>query len=62
VVDQTRTAALPEKGVILPIIEFDFDAAVERAAWIRPVPGGVGPMTVAMLMRNTLENYLRRMP
>jgi len=32
VVDQTRTATLPEKGVILPIIEFDFDAAVERAA------------------------------
>lgn len=32
-----------------------FDAAVERAGWITPVPGGVGPMTVATLMRNTLE-------
>ena len=32
-----------------------FDAARERAAWITPVPGGVGPMTVAMLMQNTLE-------
>jgi methylenetetrahydrofolate dehydrogenase (NADP+)/methenyltetrahydrofolate cyclohydrolase len=31
-----------------------FDAAAERAAWITPVPGGVGPMTVAMLMYNTL--------
>jgi len=31
-----------------------FSAAVERAAWITPVPGGVGPMTVAMLMHNTL--------
>ena len=30
------------------------EAARERAAWITPVPGGVGPMTVAMLMRNTL--------
>ena len=30
-------------------------AAAERAAWITPVPGGVGPMTVAMLMKNTLE-------
>ena len=32
-----------------------FAAARERAAWITPVPGGVGPMTVAMLMHNTLE-------
>ncbi|PJK06605.1 bifunctional methylenetetrahydrofolate dehydrogenase/methenyltetrahydrofolate cyclohydrolase FolD [Lysobacteraceae bacterium NML71-0210] len=32
-----------------------FDAALQRAGWITPVPGGVGPMTVATLMRNTLE-------
>ena len=32
-----------------------FEAALERAGWITPVPGGVGPMTVATLMRNTLE-------
>jgi methylenetetrahydrofolate dehydrogenase (NADP+)/methenyltetrahydrofolate cyclohydrolase len=32
-----------------------FDAARERAAWITPVPGGVGPMTVATLMQNTVE-------
>ena len=32
-----------------------FDAALERAGWITPVPGGVGPMTVATLMQNTLE-------
>ena len=32
-----------------------FEAARERAAWITPVPGGVGPMTVATLMQNTLE-------
>ncbi len=31
-----------------------FAAAAERAAWITPVPGGVGPMTVAMLLTNTL--------
>jgi methylenetetrahydrofolate dehydrogenase (NADP+)/methenyltetrahydrofolate cyclohydrolase len=31
-----------------------FDAARERAAWITPVPGGVGPMTVATLLQNTL--------
>ena len=35
--------------------DVDFAAAAERAAYITPVPGGVGPMTVAMLLRNTLE-------
>ncbi|MGV8921926.1 MAG: bifunctional methylenetetrahydrofolate dehydrogenase/methenyltetrahydrofolate cyclohydrolase FolD [Thermomonas sp.] len=32
-----------------------FDDAAKRASWITPVPGGVGPMTVATLMQNTLE-------
>ncbi|SFN35845.1 methenyltetrahydrofolate cyclohydrolase /5,10-methylenetetrahydrofolate dehydrogenase (NADP+) [Izhakiella capsodis] len=32
-----------------------FDEAAERAAWITPVPGGVGPMTVATLIQNTLQ-------
>lgn len=35
--------------------DVEFDAASERAAWITPVPGGVGPMTRAMLLVNTLE-------
>ena len=35
--------------------DVEFDVAVKRAGWITPVPGGVGPMTVAMLMSNTLE-------
>jgi len=35
--------------------DVEFPAARERAAWITPVPGGVGPMTVAMLMHNTLQ-------
>lgn len=34
--------------------DVEFAAASERAAWITPVPGGVGPMTVAMLLENTL--------
>jgi len=34
--------------------DVDFAAARERAAWITPVPGGVGPMTVAMLLANTV--------
>jgi methylenetetrahydrofolate dehydrogenase (NADP+) / methenyltetrahydrofolate cyclohydrolase len=33
-----------------------FEAAVERASAITPVPGGVGPMTIAMLLSNTLKN------
>ena len=35
--------------------DVDFDAACERASWITPVPGGVGPMTVATLLANTLR-------
>jgi methylenetetrahydrofolate dehydrogenase (NADP+)/methenyltetrahydrofolate cyclohydrolase len=34
--------------------DVEFDVAVERASQITPVPGGVGPLTVAMLMRNTV--------
>lgn len=37
--------------------DVEFDTAVKRAGWITPVPGGVGPMTVAMLMSNTLQAY-----
>jgi len=37
--------------------DVDFATARKRAAWITPVPGGVGPMTVAMLLENTLTAY-----
>jgi methylenetetrahydrofolate dehydrogenase (NADP+)/methenyltetrahydrofolate cyclohydrolase len=40
--------------------DVEFEAAAARASWISPVPGGVGPMTVAMLMKNTYEAALRR--
>ncbi len=39
--------------------DVDFAPAAERAAHITPVPGGVGPMTVALLLRNTLEACAR---
>ena len=42
-----------EDGKLIGDIEFD--TACERAGWITPVPGGVGPMTVATLLQNTLE-------
>ncbi len=46
-------------GRTLPILrgDVDFDKAKEIAGWITPVPGGVGPMTICMLMRNTLNGF-----
>jgi methylenetetrahydrofolate dehydrogenase (NADP+)/methenyltetrahydrofolate cyclohydrolase len=35
--------------------DVDFEGASQRASWITPVPGGVGPMTIAMLLANTLK-------
>jgi methylenetetrahydrofolate dehydrogenase (NADP+)/methenyltetrahydrofolate cyclohydrolase len=40
--------------------DVEFESARQRAAWITPVPGGVGPMTVATLMENTLDALERR--
>ena len=40
--------------------DVDFDAAAEQASWITPVPGGVGPMTIATLLENTLTAYKNR--
>jgi methylenetetrahydrofolate dehydrogenase (NADP+) / methenyltetrahydrofolate cyclohydrolase len=40
--------------------DVDFAGAAQRASWITPVPGGVGPMTVAMLLSNTLDASRRR--
>jgi len=37
--------------------DVDFENVKEKAGWITPVPGGVGPMTVAMLLENTLQQY-----
>lgn len=42
-----------ERGYRL-VGDCDFDTVAEKASWLTPVPGGVGPMTVAMLMKNTL--------
>lgn len=39
--------------------DVDFENAKEVAGWITPVPGGVGPMTVASLIENTLEAYVK---
>lgn len=42
--------------------DVDFDAVSKKAGWITPVPGGVGPMTIAMLLKNTLESAKRSRP
>ena len=54
--------AAPEKGEggTRLIGDVDFNAAKDVAAWITPVPGGVGPMTIALLLRNTVQAMARR--
>jgi methylenetetrahydrofolate dehydrogenase (NADP+)/methenyltetrahydrofolate cyclohydrolase len=47
-------------GQRLTVGDVDFDAVRRVAGWISPVPGGVGPMTVAMLLRNVVDAALRR--
>lgn len=46
------------KGVLVGDVHFD--SAKEVASYITPVPGGVGPMTITMLMLNTLESFKRK--
>ena len=43
-----------ERGYRL-VGDVDFGAAFEKASYITPVPGGVGPMTIAVLLQNTLK-------
>ncbi|MGM0418270.1 MAG: bifunctional methylenetetrahydrofolate dehydrogenase/methenyltetrahydrofolate cyclohydrolase FolD [Thermodesulfobacteriota bacterium] len=49
-------------GRTIPVLkgDVDFDEIKKIAGWITPVPGGVGPMTIAMLMKNTLESMKHR--
>lgn len=57
-VGTSRMPAENPKGYILTG-DVDFNNVVTKCGAISPVPGGVGPMTVAMLMKNTWESYLR---
>lgn len=52
--DAVKSALLGEKGAVL-VGDVDFTSAREKAGWITPVPGGVGPMTIAMLLSNTVD-------
>jgi len=59
--DADKARTLAEKGTVL-VGDVDFSRVREVASWITPVPGGVGPMTIAMLMKNTItaEEWRRR--
>jgi methylenetetrahydrofolate dehydrogenase (NADP+)/methenyltetrahydrofolate cyclohydrolase len=52
--DEAKLRALTEKGSVL-CGDVNPREALDRAGWLSPVPGGVGPMTIAMLLKNTLE-------
>jgi methylenetetrahydrofolate dehydrogenase (NADP+)/methenyltetrahydrofolate cyclohydrolase len=57
--DEKKAAQHAEKGSILTG-DVDFVAILDKAAAVSPVPGGVGPLTVAMLVANTLASSRRR--
>jgi methylenetetrahydrofolate dehydrogenase (NADP+) / methenyltetrahydrofolate cyclohydrolase len=57
--DEKRLATLAEKGYAL-VGDVDFPAVAPLTSAITPVPGGVGPLTVAMLLANTLTSARRR--
>jgi methylenetetrahydrofolate dehydrogenase (NADP+)/methenyltetrahydrofolate cyclohydrolase len=57
--DEKRRASFEKKGSTL-VGDVDYTAAVGRASAITPVPGGVGPLTVAMVIANTLTASRRR--
>lgn len=57
--DAARLAQLDSKGYTL-VGDVDFTAVAPKVAAITPVPGGVGPLTVAMVLANTLKAALRR--
>jgi len=55
--DDAGNPVLNDKGKpnMVTVGDVDFEAVRDKCAWITPVPGGCGPMTVAMLLKNTVE-------
>ncbi len=56
----TRIADTTTKKGFRIVGDVDFEYVKEKVSYITPVPGGVGPMTIAMLMKNTLNAYKRK--
>jgi methylenetetrahydrofolate dehydrogenase (NADP+)/methenyltetrahydrofolate cyclohydrolase len=48
-------------GVSTVVGDVDTDSVKEIASWVTPVPGGVGPVTVAMLMRNAMTAHEKQL-
>jgi methylenetetrahydrofolate dehydrogenase (NADP+)/methenyltetrahydrofolate cyclohydrolase len=57
--DEEKSRTLAKNGSVL-LGDVDYARAKDVAGWITPVPGGVGPMTIAMLMKNTVTAAARR--
>jgi methylenetetrahydrofolate dehydrogenase (NADP+)/methenyltetrahydrofolate cyclohydrolase len=57
--DEEKSRLLAKNGTVL-LGDVDFARVREVASWITPVPGGVGPMTIAMLMQNTVTAARQR--
>ena len=57
--DETKSRVLAKNGYAT-VGDVDFARVRDVAGWITPVPGGVGPMTIAMLMKNTVAAARRR--
>ena len=55
----TRVKDDSEKGYKI-VGDVDYENVANKSSFITPVPGGVGPMTIAMLLTNTLKAYLQR--
>jgi methylenetetrahydrofolate dehydrogenase (NADP+) / methenyltetrahydrofolate cyclohydrolase len=60
VVDVGINRVTDDSGKSRLVGDIDFDSVTPVAGFITPVPGGVGPMTVAMLLQNTLTSYSQR--
>jgi methylenetetrahydrofolate dehydrogenase (NADP+)/methenyltetrahydrofolate cyclohydrolase len=60
VVDVGMNRIADESGKSRLVGDVDFNGVQQVAAYLTPVPGGVGPMTVTMLLQNTIQSYLKR--
>ncbi|NJN56534.1 MAG: bifunctional methylenetetrahydrofolate dehydrogenase/methenyltetrahydrofolate cyclohydrolase FolD [Leptolyngbyaceae cyanobacterium SL_5_9] len=61
VIDVGTNRIVDETGKARLVGDVDFTNVQKIAAWLSPVPGGVGPMTVAMLLHNTVWSYRRKL-
>jgi len=62
VIDVGINRVMQPDGTKKTVGDVDFEPVRERAGWITPVPGGVGPMTVSMLLKNTLRSAELALP